>query len=932
MRRLVGENNHEKVSRAGRLLIDGAWICSQLDLVLHWVLATGIWSQNRPKIAIQIPTEYLAVAEQAGRAFLKLLAALEDIWQIVEHDKPITGEMDIRFDCKWNSASLCIQIDPEKSTYLDSRSQLPENTLIVRRACFPFDIPHFSNRGSNAPFPISQLRPSAECKEESLRVILHRVFAKKAFRAGQVEGIRASFKGNDSLLLLPTGHGKSLVFQLASFLIPGITLAIEAWRALINDQIRSLQDHGISRAIAIHRESPLPDFHSLLNANLVYVAPERLYFSSFLEMMSEVAKRRGIDFLVIDEAHAVSEVGHSFRPSYLDLTDRVRFFCDRWGCQYPVTLALTATAADLVIRDLCGILGIEREPIALNPHTGGYTFVRSNLTDYPVLLPSGCSEDVIKGALKDILLREETVGQGIIFCTSKGLWRSGSLTPWYGVQGTIDELRTILEPGERISWYYGGDLSDEDLRLRAEMVARFMEGRNRIMVATNAFGTGVDKSDIKWVIHLGLPSGLEAYYQELGRAGRNGEEAFGFPIFDRDGDEIFEAIKRTEITPDSFEPLADLLHDSRVSKGSFARQLQLLVGKNRITLDQLNDPGRDVPRQYLPSFPGWRYESDIVDHYVINRLEQKGGGGVVDIPFASVFEPLIWKSVHRLKELGLIGPDYTRTFYLRGLNSFSVKVRPFEEFAQAESLCPRVQKIVGRMRGLQKGKEVAQKLMFMLAAEPDPKLRLMKASGTILRNTYEVVRECRVSSMIGLFNYVHEQDQKQRHFILEDYFSHDAFSEAIFKSLQLQPSIDLWKDVLDKARAQPYWRIGVFQRAAEAFPGAGLPAFLLLIGALEKKKEFETEFYLHRIVRPEAVPDDMLGWVLDQAVGNKCERMNVLLDAIEKSLPIWQDEEHDRVGNWVLTRLPDAYGIHALAHHYLARWIRCAMEGDVKIA
>ena len=296
--------------------------------------------------------------------------------------------------------------------------------------------------------------------------------------------------GEDCLCVMPTGGGKSLCYQLPAIVDDGLTLVVSPLIALMKDQVDQLQALEIPVTF-INSTLPLAEQYSRLENmaagqyRLVYVVPERFRSSRFMEAVRSV----GVKLLAVDEAHCISEWGHDFRPDYA----RLGVFRRRLG--NPATIALTATATDAVRRDIVEQLDLKQ------PRTFITGFARPNLF-YRVQIPG--SERQKSDALIDFLSR--TPGSGIIYASTR--------------KKTEEVAATVAtRSGRSATAYHAGLLPDQ--RRRAQ--ESFMQGRVEIVAATTAFGMGIDKADVRFVVHYNLPGSLEAYYQEAGRAGRDGQ-------------------------------------------------------------------------------------------------------------------------------------------------------------------------------------------------------------------------------------------------------------------------------------------------------------------------------------------------------------------------------------------------------------------------
>ncbi len=330
-----------------------------------------------------------------------------------------------------------------------------------------------------------------------------------SFRPGQREALTLILTKGALLLVAPTGGGKSMTFQLPATILPGTTLVVSPLIALMQDQVRHLQERGIA-ATYLAATLDGAEVSARMSAmargeyKLVYVAPERLSAPGFRELIHRIP----IPLLAIDEAHCISEWGHDFRPEYLQIGELVRTLNTR-------VLACTATATPVVRDEILARLGLTSEtPQVLRG------FARPNLS----LRVSEVADKKHRCGLVDALLAEALGGPP----SRRGRPAKGSAIVYAPTRkGTEAEAERLEKLGWRVLPYHAGlDPSRRDRAQRA-----FLDGDLDIVVATNAFGMGIDRSDVRAVVHLAPPSSIEAYYQEVGRAGRDGEDAFGLLLF-----------------------------------------------------------------------------------------------------------------------------------------------------------------------------------------------------------------------------------------------------------------------------------------------------------------------------------------------------------------------------------------------------------------
>lgn len=424
----------------------------------------------------------------------------------------------------------------------------------------------------STPFPLAfpfltavagQARNSVMPDEQMAEWVLQWVFRKGSFIEGQWDAIYRSLQGKDSILLLPTGAGKSIAFQMSSLLRPGRGLVIDPILSLIDDQIDNLQRVGVDRVAGITSRNSTSEREELMRLFtngeflFMYVAPERLQIKGFRDSLRGLVQTFPISLSAIDEAHCVSEWGHDFRTAYLNLANNLREYCSFNGVPPPI-MALTGTASRSVLRDVQRELGILSVESIITPQSFNRTELQFEVRECKSEEKFG----LLLGMLNKIAVnlgftsaaslfqnRGETSACGLIFCIHVG--------GGYGVDEICERLGTQFGGG--IGMYSGSP--PRKLQRNAELAQRwnqrvmanagaFKDNELICLACTKAYGMGIDKPNIRYTIHYNLPPSPEAFYQEAGRAGRDRQQSYCVIIYSVDDEKRAAKLLSPQTTPE----------------------------------------------------------------------------------------------------------------------------------------------------------------------------------------------------------------------------------------------------------------------------------------------------------------------------------------------------------------------------------------------
>lgn len=525
---------------------------------------------------------------------------------------------------------------------------------------FEAELTSDSARRAIAPTSFENARPA-------LTTFLRNVFRKYEFRPMQGQAIFNALRQKDCVVLLPTGAGKSLVYQLAGLLMPGLTLVVDPLISLVEDQVGGLRAYGVDRAVPITSSLATREERTRLLARVergeyqfVLHSPERLQSPEFRETLRALSETSLVNLAVIDEAHCVSEWGHDFRPAYLNLSNNLRRLGADRDAHPPPLLALTGTASRAVLRDMLADLGIDRNrsdalirPDSFDRAELSFEIVHTSPTEYP--------HAALRGVLNSLpgtfgLPRTEfyrpsgrNTASGIVFVPTVN-------AKVHGLTDARDVVRKAT--GTDVTMYSGGpprgiDNSDKWDTEKRDNAARFKSNRVPVLVATKAFGMGIDKPNIRYTVHFGMPGSLESFYQEAGRAGRDRQSARCTVIFSE-----YDQNRTDELlSPD--RDLEEL------------RTLWEKISRNR----QLDD---DVTRAlffHLRTFNGMEREIRDVE-YMLDEIGELSARRQVLLPFGKDEDGRKGRerAICRLLRLGVIR-DYEVEY---GRRQFAIHVEKFD--------------------------------------------------------------------------------------------------------------------------------------------------------------------------------------------------------------------------------------------------------------
>ena len=599
-------------------------------LLYGWLSLDSAW-----KISIYPPVSYLAPALVIEAAQV----ATENCADIVQRIFKLYGEpsntIDVTVEPAGNiaDASIAISFDQEPALY----STIP--VFQISDICFPNAIA--------APWTMAAPTDARSPQKDEVEYFLNYIFRKDSFLEGQWETIERTLQGLDSIVLLPTGGGKSIAFQLGSLLRPGCCIVVDPLIALIEDQIDNIGKVGIDRCLGISGQSDrgTRDLEQIMMRQgqylFVYVSPERFQIEDFRQALRAlVTKPMPISQVAIDEAHCVSEWGHDFRTAYLNLSRNAREYCTSSGYDSPPLVALTGTASRMVLKDIQLDLGIQGD---FNATITPGTFNREELHFLSARARTSETMDVLKSIIESLPVKFRRSSSNFFdpsgLDTYSGIIFTPTVNGHRGTTAVVKELEPSLPT--KLETYSGTPPKGIDNKrwneAKKDVSKRFKRNDFSLLIATKAYGMGIDKPNVRYTVHFGLPQSIEAFYQEAGRAGRNRSEAFCIIIFSDDDPHRSQALLMGESTIEVIEQT---------------------IGNTPM---RQQDDVLQVLWLHTQSFKGIENENARLIN-IIQQLGKIGEGGKSTVYWKNEKDAeAIEKALHRLVILGIVH-DYTTNY------------------------------------------------------------------------------------------------------------------------------------------------------------------------------------------------------------------------------------------------------------------------------
>jgi ATP-dependent DNA helicase RecQ len=535
---------------------------SKLQYAVCLALKYGWLSENNWSIKV------LGAEEIAPEAMQDVLLYIEAFSNL--YDRKVSPEKIIL-----KTENECYEISPDGFAKINSKEEYIDVVISLEFKNSPFESVVGESNKDRADFVIRSvflpIKLSSKIKfknervfisedlddeeiEKNLKIFLKGLYRKKDFREAQSKSITNLLRGIDTVVLLPTGAGKSFIYQISGLLMPGSTIVIDPIVALMEDQVDGLKNYGIDKVISISADNKNLDTDIKLVSNGEYLfilhSPERLQTSKYRAALTSLSQLSLVNLAVLDEAHCVSEWGHDFRPAYLNVSKNIRHMCKDQKGTYPPIGALTGTASRSVLRDVLTDLAIDpdNENSLIRPDS----YDRKELNFFISKPPdsssysAGTFEGVISSMPQKFGIPEgsfwgsrgEETCSGVVFAPFVAGQSDQTVAKALDLVRKVTNASTTAYAGKVVPGYEEKNWSE----VKRENVKAFKNNKTPMLISTKAYGMGIDKPNIRFTLHYGMPSSIEAFYQEAGRAGRDRKKSFCGIIFSEFSEERTNAL------------------------------------------------------------------------------------------------------------------------------------------------------------------------------------------------------------------------------------------------------------------------------------------------------------------------------------------------------------------------------------------------------